>query len=173
MTITSFAADDAPTTLYADPKRWVFRVPLTILSWAITGSILVICARVLAGSGRDLSLAARASSRIAPLCTLAYAYIRFVYVARTRLAIDAEGVSLQQPSLSWTVSWPELSDISEAGPLNPTNRAGIGAAAILHLRSGGKRSIPDIFAISRNELTACLVQNKCLQDKNPVRHVNS
>ncbi len=163
MITTAPAAGTAPTILQADPGRWVFRLPLTILGCAVAASLLVILARVFAGAGRELSPAAQAGARIAPLCALAYAYIRFVYVARTRLAIDDSGISLRQPVLSWTVSWPEISDIREAGPLVPTNRGGIAPAALLCLRQGGRRAIPDIFKVSRAELTARLIHHKSLQ----------
>ncbi len=145
-------------TLRADPRRLVLRVPLAVLACAVAGSVLILCARILAGPGRELSAAAQASSRIAPLCALAYAYIRWVYVAQTRLVISADGVSLNQPLATWIVAWSEVSAIAEAGPLSPTHRGGIGAGVNLRLRAGGTKSIPDVFGVSRTEMVTRLRQ---------------
>ena len=113
-------------TLRADPRRLVFRVPLVLLACVATGSVLVLCARILSGPGQELATAAQASSRIAPLFALAYAYVRWVYVAQTRLVISAEDVSLRQPLATWILAWSEISEVAEAGPLTPTHRGGIG-----------------------------------------------
>ncbi len=157
MTAPSAAPASTPFTLRPDPTRWVFRLPLALLAIALTAALATLCARILAGPGPQLSSAAQASLRIAPTCALVYAYIRWVYVARTRLVISREGVTLHQPLASWTCNWPDIADITAAAAPMLTHRGGIPSAAILHLRAGGRKSIPDIFALSCATLTARLV----------------
>ncbi len=149
-----------PVILKADPTRPVFVLSLTILGCAAAGAALVIAVRLVAGPGRDLSNAAVASTRIAPVCALAFAYIRWGYVARTQLVINEAGLALRQPHAQWTAAWRDIASISPGGALIPTRRGGIGPAATLRLADGTTRAVPDVFGLRGTALADWLTEKR-------------
>ena len=147
---------DGDTIVPASARRPFLLVPLTLLAGACLVSLAVVAFWLFAGASRGLSNATEASARIGPVAALAFSYIRWIYVARTRLTISEGIIAFDQPLSSWSIARNQVVDVELSGALTPTHRGGIGAGVRLVLADGRGRFIPDVLALPRMELAALI-----------------
>lgn len=142
------SGDDAAVMIRADIRRATLRVPLFLLAASVA-----VCASILAlGAVR----AEAGSLRIGTVCALGFAYLRWVYAARTMLIVDAEGVVFRQPHSRWRVGWREVARVSETDFLTPAHRGGVAAGVRLTMQAGGHRNLPNVLRLPRADLARLL-----------------
>lgn len=117
---------------------------------------MLLIVRAVTGPAHWLGNSARAASLVLPVSAAIFAYIRWVYVARTRLVMDRAGLCLHQPLATQRAAWDEIADVRTVGPMMPTHRGGIPLAVRVTLSTGGSIGIPDVFTLRRDALTSCV-----------------
>lgn len=148
-------AVNRPLNIGTNMRSHYLRLPMWALALAIMVSAVVFLGGILM-SDSHLKGVSSSAVRAALLCSIPFAYIRWIYARRTQLTLDDDGVTLRQPFAVWTVAWNRISSVLVTSPFDVTHRGGIAAGVRLTLDDGVVRHIPDVLSLPRSELARCI-----------------
>ena len=149
---------DDPVRIRADLKRPYLLMPMLLLGLAACIAC-VVCLAALAGAFYKPGVAAGAA-RAALLCFVPFAYIRWIYAARSVLILDNHGLRMTQPFATWSALWDEITFVQTTSAWDVTHRGGIAAGVRITLRDGHSRHIPDILAMTRTDLATLIAARR-------------
>lgn len=145
-----------PVTIEADPGRPYIRVPILVLGVVVIVAAMVPLVVWAVHGTHALHAVVPASTQTFIIGSLVLYYIRIVYSGRTRLNLDAVGVTLEQPFASWTVRWAEITGLTVTSPWDLTHKGGVAAGVRLAVTLGRARHIPDVLRLKRGDVAALI-----------------